>query len=369
MALADYLKRSLASRLAQSKAGELQAEEARKTPVMRQHEYAVARKSILGDLSSMPTTVIQECVTNEKAARRKQRLELVNRTLQSCPKHAKEAARLRGDMDEVENMRCAKHVYLANDPDAPPELRDNPPPGFRKATREELNELGLKEGLLTPAHSNFRAAVYIKDEAVWGVDQKPNAVLAFRGSTSAEEDWQNNFNQDSDREAEYYRNAVQIGNRLASHTASIHIVGHSLGGGLASAAQGGSGLTASTYNAAGLHPNTVARYSHLKQVVSDPDKITAIRVKGEVVTKIQEDVIGSSGLSLLANNAVGRKRDLEPCHDEDHLEELKVEGKVDQKEAFGTYLHGMDEVIESLESSKRADEATLRRCLGRQGDC
>jgi hypothetical protein len=59
----------------------------------------------------------------------------------------------------------------------------------------------------------------------------------------------------------YYHNAVQIGNTLAMNNCSAHIVGHSLGGGLASAAQGGSGLTASTYNAAGLHPETVARYS------------------------------------------------------------------------------------------------------------
>lgn len=228
MGVADLLKRRLASRLAQSKAAELQAAEARKTPAMRQHEYAVARKSILGDLSSLPPTAIQECVTNEKATRRKKRLELVNKALQSCSKHEKEAARLRGDMDEVENMRCAKHVYLANDPDAPPELRDNPPPGFKTATREQLEAMGLSEKLLRTEKSNFRAAVYVKDTAVWGPDPRPEAIVAFRGSTPAEEDWHNNFNQDSNQDAEYYRRAVQIGNALAGSASSVHVVGHSL---------------------------------------------------------------------------------------------------------------------------------------------
>src|SRR5690242_10938473 len=49
-----------------------------------------------------------------------------------------------------------------------------------------------------------------------------------------------------------------------------------------SAAQGGSGLSASTYNAAGLHPNTVQRYSQDPLHRSaEPEKITAIRLDGE----------------------------------------------------------------------------------------
>jgi hypothetical protein len=164
-------------------------------------------------------------------------------------------------MDEVENMRCAKHVYLANDPNAPEDLRSNPPPGFTSATPKQLKAMGLDEEMLNPDGSNFKAAVYVKDPAVWGANPKPEAVVAFRGSTPAEEDWQNNFAQDANKESKYYHNAVQIGNTLAMNNCSAHIVGHSLGGGLASAAQGGSGLTASTYNAAGLHPETVAPYS------------------------------------------------------------------------------------------------------------
>jgi hypothetical protein len=360
---ADAIKAVLAPRLARMKSQELKRAAAGKTDAMRQHEYMVARESILGDLSSMPVSTTQECIRNTKAARRKERLDLVSRELVACPKHATEAVRLRKEMDEVENMRCAKHVYLANDPKAPAELRDNPPPGFLKPTPEELKKMGLDQEMLSPTKSNFRAAIYIKDPAVWGKDPKPSAVLSLRGSTPEEEDWNNNFNQDANKEAPYYRNAVQMGNLMAAVKASVHIVGHSLGGGLASAVQGGSGLTASTYNAAGLHPATVARYSQdLEHMTADAEKITAFRLKGEVLTKTQENFLGSKGLSLIANDAAGTKRDVTPSHDEASYTNLKSIGYVPSDESYDTYLHGMDEVIAATEKSKISDEATLKSC-------
>lgn len=362
MGLSDPIKGAVAPWLAEKQSRKLQEGTARKTDAMRQQDYDVARQSMLGEFSSEPYSNCQACMANAKAARRKERLDLTKRALATCPEHEAEASRLRQDMDEVENMRCAKHVYLANDPNAPAELRDNPPPGFRKATEDDLAKMGLDDEMLAPPGSNFRAAVYMKDPAVWGENPKPAAVVAFRGSTPAKNDWDNNFAQDANREAPYYSNAVQIGNKLAKNNADAHIVGHSLGGGLASAAQGGSGLTASTYNSAGLHPNTVARYSQDTQhMAAEANKITAIRVEGEVLTKTQE-----SGLTgMLANQAVGTKRDLAPSHDEAYLEGLKKAGKADAQDDYATYLHGMDEVIDSTEKQKREDEAGLKDCIAR----
>ncbi|QWV98604.1 DUF2974 domain-containing protein [Geomonas nitrogeniifigens] len=364
---ADAIKRALAPELARKKSQELQEAAARKTDAMRQHEYMVARQSILGDFSALPISASQECITNAKAARRRERLQLVSSEIVACPRHAAQAARLRKDMDEVENMRCAKHVYLANDPEAPRELRDNPPPGFLKPTAEQLEAMGLSENMLTPEGSQFRAAVYIKDPAVWGAFSKPPAVLAFRGSTASAEDWENNFNQDANQEAPYYRQAVKIGNRLSANAADMQIVGHSLGGGLASAAQGGSGLIASTYNAAGLHPATVARYSQdANHVAAEAGKITAIRIKGEVLTTTQEDLIGSQGLSLLANDAVGVKKYILPSHNKSYFHQLQHEKKVDPNDDYATYLHGMDEIINSTEKNKASDEAAINSCRGKR---
>ena len=129
-----------------------------------------------------------------------------------------------------------------------------PPPGYLDASPEELGQLGLDQTMLTPDDSSFRAAVYKKDPLVWGEGAKPPYEVVFRGSTLAQEDWDNNFAQNADRESSYYQRAVGIGNKVnqANAVDDVQVVGHSLGGGLASAAQGGSGAVATTFNFAGL---------------------------------------------------------------------------------------------------------------------
>ena len=363
MGLRDFIKSKLADRLANSKAKEMQAGAAAKTDAIKQQDYDAARKSMLGDFAGTPVAGCAPCMCDAKAQRRKDRLQLVNTSMLTCPEHAAEAQRLRADMDEVENMRCAKQVYIDNDPNAPADLKTGAPLGFTKATPDQLAEMGLDQDMLTPPNSDFKAAVYMKDPAVWGEDMDPPTVVAFRGSTPATEDWQNNFAQDANAEAPYYRNAVQIGNKLAETDTDARLVGHSLGGGLASAAQGGSGLPASTYNAAGLNSSTVARYSQdADHMAANAADITAIRVKGEILTKTQESLFGSKGLSLMANSAVGTKRDIDPSHDKAYLDSLKAQGKAAPGDDYSTYLHGMDEVIDSMEKEKSADEATLKAC-------
>ena len=363
MGLRDYIKSKLADKLADSKAKEMQAGAAAKTDAIRAQDYDAARQSMLGDFANTPIAGCPQCMANAKAQRRADRLKLVNDSMLNCPEHAAEAQRLRADMDEVEKMRCAKQVYIDNDPNAPADLKTGAPIGFTKATPEQLADMGLTQKMLTPPDSDFKSAVYMKDPAVWGDDMEPPTIVAFRGSTPAKEDWVNNFHQDADMDAPYYRNAVQIGNALAKSDADAELVGHSLGGGLASAAQGGSGLLASTYNSAGLNSSTVANYSaDLSHQAADASKITAIRVEGEVLTKTQESLFGSKGLSIMANSAVGTKRDIAPVHDAAYLDALKADGKAAAGDDYSTYLHGMDEVIGSMEKEKSSDEATLKAC-------
>lgn len=370
MGIIDKLKSGVFSRLDEANARSKQMQEAQKraseNPIQQQHDYDAARRSILAEFSASPISACQKCVTNTKAAKRQERLDLVNRALISRPEHAAEAARLRQDMDEVENMRCADQVYLDNDKNAPPELRGQPPPGFLKPISEQLGKMGLDEDMLNPENSNFKAAVYMKDPAVWGDHPNPEAVLAFRGSTSAKEDWDNNFAQEANEESSYYRRAVTIGDQLRASNANIQIVGHSLGGGLASAAQGASGLNASTYNAAGLNSETVPRYlAELGEPArnAEKNKINAIRVKGEVLTQTQESFWGSDGLSLFANDAVGIKRDLDPATSQTDFDRLKSEGQVDAHESYDASLHGMNEVIAATEKQKSADESALKSAL------
>ena len=171
---------------------------------LQQKEYQAARESLLGkEFGSDPAlNACTPCAANAKAARRAQRLDLVGRGVQGCPEHAANAARLRSDMDEVEHARLAKHVYVKYDDNAPADLKA-PPPGYLDASPEELGQLGLDQMMLTPDDSSFRAAVYKKDPLVWGDDAKPPYEVVFRGSTLAQEDWDNNFAQNADRESSY----------------------------------------------------------------------------------------------------------------------------------------------------------------------
>ena len=368
MPISDLIKGPLANILAKKKSNDLKKAVNRKTknPAQQKKEYDIARKAMLGKFSGSRYPICQACVIYGKAQRRKERLKLIEKAAISCPEHFKKTIeRLQKNMNEVEYMRCAKHVYLKNEKRTTKlgkklwELGQQPPAGFLEPTDAQLAELGLTNKDLNAKGSKFRAAVYIKDPAVWGKNPEPKAVIAFRGSTPALKDWENNFSQDSGKKSAYYKKAVKIGNKLAKNNADIHIVGHSLGGGLASAAQGGSGLTASTYNSSGLHPETVAKYSKDNDHKSaEANKITAIRLKGEVLTKKQE----SGFIGILANNAVGTKQDIDPSTTEKEFKQLKAKHMVDKEEDYAGYLHGMDQMILSTEKLMQNDEALLKSC-------
>ena len=339
---ANWLAKRQAKSLSKERAKALAA-----NPNLPQEEFQKAREAVLGKdfATTLAGTPCIPCMANGKAARRAARLSLVNQSVVGCPEHAKEAARLRQDMDQIEHARAADAVYLKYDPDAPADLKA-PPPGFLDPSDEELASLGLTTDQLAPEGSNFRAAVYKKDPAVWGSDPKPPYDVVFRGSTLAEEDWVNNFAKNANNESDYYQRATLIGNAIAKAGSAdqVQLVGHSLGGGLATAAQGGSGSIATTFNAAGLNPHTVAKYSKIKdRVAAEPDKILAYHVDGEVVTKTQESGI----LQYLSHPAPGQHKVTPPTSDA-----LSAEDR-----------HGMVEVIGSMEKQKNADEAVLMACI------
>ncbi|BFO09313.1 hypothetical protein GGER_18230 [Serratia rubidaea] len=72
-------------------------------------------------------------------------------------------------------------------------------------------------------------------------------------------DWVNNGAQGMGANSEYYEKAVKIGDRIFKYP-NVDIAGHSLGGGMASAASIAGGKPAWTFNAAGLNSGTVEKY-------------------------------------------------------------------------------------------------------------
>jgi hypothetical protein len=161
----------------------------------------------------------------------------------------------------------------------------NPPAGYRVATEGDLDKLGLKAQDLTSTQSPFRAHVYVK-----GAGADAQYVVAFRGSASSG-DWKSNVRQGLGLSSDHYRRALYIGSKLAlASNAHVTFTGHSLGGGLASAAAIASGRPATTFNAAGLSDATIkqARTIHDTAGVKTSDDVRAYYVRGEILSTLQD---------------------------------------------------------------------------------
>ncbi|WP_334183081.1 hypothetical protein [Novosphingobium sp.] len=159
-----------------------------------------------------------------------------------------------------------------------------PPEGYRVADAADLQVLGLSPALL--GQGEFRARVYATGEGA-----STEYTIAFRGSQSAA-DWVNNAQQGLGFDSAHYRAALAIGERIARSDAAeqVRFTGHSLGGGLASAAAIASGRPADTFNAAGLHDDTIADARAIHAAAASPTEaqVDSWQVQGEILSLIQD---------------------------------------------------------------------------------
>lgn len=208
-----------------------------------------------------------------------------------------------------DNMAAlAKDTYWsAMGAGAPPEGK-NPPPGWIRAS-ENLDQLAkLSPDLaaiprdqlldyLKPRDSGFRAEIYLPDPAILGPGYKP--VIVPKGSagevmgsdgklqaTSAEDFVANNFPQSVGLKTDYYDRAMRLATTMERAGLDAEYSGHSLGGGMASAMSAVTGRPATTWNAAGLHPETVARFARENpgaQVYDTSKTVVSYQIKGELL--------------------------------------------------------------------------------------
>ncbi|MBT9373066.1 PAAR domain-containing protein [Rhizobium sp. CSW-27] len=143
------------------------------------------------------------------------------------------------------------------------------PPNTRRATLKDLEALGLYKPA-TGAYetrlpnSDFRADVFVHTDPETA---KESYTIAFKGTTTLE-DWWHNLIQGNGFDSRYYNQAARIATRVSNRVpGNVRFTGHSLGGGLASAAAVASGEPAITFNAAGLHPSTQARVGKISAPV------------------------------------------------------------------------------------------------------
>jgi hypothetical protein len=220
--------------------------------------------------------VSAKAVALTKTQRWQERQTLIAAGLVDPSKRVNAAAqRLARNNVAVEKARLSEHVY---------EPTKAVPEGWRNASRDldlleqhEIDPLNLEIKGTT-----FRAQFYEPNSNVFGNDMKP--TLAFKGTEMKSlSDWENNLKQGANMESSYYKRAVNIGKKLNQPDLSIDITGHSQGGGLCAAASSVSGKDCWSFNAAGLHPETVKRYGGTPQ----PSEVHAYYVKGEILTILQ----------------------------------------------------------------------------------
>jgi Protein of unknown function (DUF2974) len=224
----------------------------------------------------------------------------------------------------------------------------NPPAGYRVAVEGDLGKLGLKPSDLTSTQSPFRARVYVR-----GAGADTQYIVAFRGSTSGA-DWASNIRQSVGLSSDHYRRALYVGSKLALATdANVVITGHSLGGGLASAAAVASGRPAATFNSAGLSDATLnaARAIHDGAGVRTADNVSAYYVRGEILSALQDGgdrVIGGLIGGLIGGIAGGRFVDAPEAYgNRIGLQSVRPDGlRWYQDNAVAR--HGIDWVLASL---------------------
>jgi|GEM_PF-1782727 len=260
----------------------------------------------------------------------------------------------------VERARLAEDVY--NDKGAPigwKRLNDNPddlPDSLKNATWEDP-----KTGL--------RAALYESE-----IDG--SKVLVFRG-TSNKAGVYDDIEQaiGYKEEAEQYIQAINLAKLTqVAYGTGFETAGHSLGGGLASAATAYTGTNGYAFNPAGVHPNTLKDSGRNRAAV---DKLVdTFYVEGEALTMAQNPLTNIVAVPVggliksvknVSNLFTGKKLSLSPAWVYDAVGKRHKLPALDQLgnpvSASPKSKHGMGFVINGMEKQKREDKKRIEKAL------
>ncbi len=187
---------------------------------------------------------------------------------------------------------------------------------FTPVADDDLRELGIDPSRLT-GPGGFQAQVYR--------DADGGYVLAFAGTDpTSVSDWATNVQQGTGQLSAQHLQAIRLAQSLGTAVGPDHLVltGHSLGGGLASTAAAATGDPAVTFNAAGVHPNTLLAAAALggSHLGVAADQVRNYHVRGELLTTLQnplgsfvDHVPFGIGDNALAPDALGTQIALVPA--------------------------------------------------------
>lgn len=165
------------------------------------------------------------------------------------------------DMDEaMDGLSPKQQAMLKN--------KDEKLEGYEKLNAEEMGKMNIKDSDLKDPSTGFKADIY--------KDKNGDYVLVYRGTYSDPDhpendlihDWSKEWTDDNMRQglgmgSEQYEKSIDIAkrvNRNKPKDKQLTIAGHSLGGGLATAAGAATGSKTYAFCPAGVHPNTYKMY-------------------------------------------------------------------------------------------------------------
>jgi hypothetical protein len=188
--------------------------------------------------------------------------------------------------EAVQKAALADEVYK----DYPGEEGKCSVPGWKDISRDEqqLAKYGLSPQDLKADNANgFRSRLYVPEEGSPHAGMAPQ--LVFRG-TKTRTDVLADLRQGMGLRTDHFDQAAKVGRKLAeSGNLDVQLVGHSLGGGLASAAALVSGHSATTFDAAGLNNDQRRRMSEDGAHLHPGVEVTAFHMKSELLTSVQRN--------------------------------------------------------------------------------
>ncbi|MCE7032543.1 DUF2974 domain-containing protein [Lysobacter sp. GX 14042] len=175
------------------------------------------------------------------------------------------------------------------------------------------NEIPIDPAMLSTTEG-FDAAIYQNDQGQY--------VVAFRGTDNwvpgERSDLDDNLGQGLGFETGQYRDAVALG-KLTERVfgeGNVVFTGHSLGGGLASAASLATDTTGVTFNAAGLSDQTLELLgfnpNEVRAQAADDGQIRRYIVNGDPLNGAQQDIPLIPLLNMSPPNAVGHELRIDP---------------------------------------------------------
>jgi hypothetical protein len=260
-----------------------------------QQRVAAAKRAVDRTFNPQPAGArIQSCPKNkaERVRERKAKIRKSKEMLSTMAPgkqrdvlaHATE--RFERNNVAVERARLAGDTYNVG--------KGDPPEGWERITEENLKKLGMEADSFPQLNINFRQSeypdgyypeLYKMNGNVFGEERY---VLAFRG-TQGVKDGKADILQAFGEETDQYTRAIQTAQKLKKILGNnLDIAGHSMGGGMATAAGIVTGSPVYAIDPAGVHPATLERFGRKYTRDSADEYVQNFVAKDEILDAVQQ---------------------------------------------------------------------------------